>query len=171
MTAIRELLRNFPPILGEAGQPGYLVVALARQQSIVATLQDLGPSQREALARDWQTGRTVLLAQRQSLRQELRHVRKRGRFGHAVGVLLTGVRDRPGFLLLLIALAALSLVYKDWRWLWAWGAVAALTALFLLWWRAAPRPARVPPPPSPPVVRRRARPAAKARRQPNSSGA
>ena len=49
LAAIRRLLENFPPLLGEAGQPGYLVVALARQQVIVPTFQTLLPSQREAL--------------------------------------------------------------------------------------------------------------------------
>src|SRR5438552_2311156 len=37
LASIRRLLENFPPLLGEAGQPGYLVIALARQQIIVPT--------------------------------------------------------------------------------------------------------------------------------------
>src|SRR5262249_52473977 len=39
LTTIRRLLKNFPPLLGEAGQPGYLVISLARQQVIVPTFQ------------------------------------------------------------------------------------------------------------------------------------
>ena len=70
-----ELLATPMPLMGQAGQPGYLVVALARQQMIVPTLQTLLPSQREALARDWQAGHALLRSIRQFLRQELRVVR------------------------------------------------------------------------------------------------
>src|SRR5205085_2212475 len=69
LTTIRHLLRRFPPLLGEAGQPGYLVVALARQEMIVQTFRTLLPSQRERLAQDWQSGRELLVSHRQFLRQ------------------------------------------------------------------------------------------------------
>src|SRR5262249_42430798 len=41
LTRIRDLLRDFPPLLGGAGQPGYLVASLARQPLIVPTFQML----------------------------------------------------------------------------------------------------------------------------------
>ncbi|HMC65665.1 MAG TPA: hypothetical protein VKI65_12065, partial [Gemmataceae bacterium] len=64
LSTVRQLLRNFPPLLGEAGQPGYSVIALARQQLIGQTFQGLLPSQREVLARDWKDGHTLLKAHR-----------------------------------------------------------------------------------------------------------
>ena len=41
MQALTQLIQSFPSRLGQAGQPGYLVLALARQQLIVPTLQTL----------------------------------------------------------------------------------------------------------------------------------
>ena len=55
-------------LLGQAGQPGYLVLALARQELMVPMLQSLLPSQREALARDWQAGHDLLVNHRAFLR-------------------------------------------------------------------------------------------------------
>ncbi len=109
LQTIRELLRTFPPLLGEAGQPGYLVVALARQQLIVPTFQTLLPSQRQALARDWQAGQALLVDHRQFLRQELRGLRHRSRFGRAGRALKSACTDHPGFWLFLLALVALNL--------------------------------------------------------------
>ena len=71
------------------------------------------PSQREALARDWWAGRTLLTEHREYLRQELRGLRKKsftGRFFRAVWWAIT---DQPGRLLLLIALLAINVAL--WR--------------------------------------------------------
>src|SRR5439155_7526630 len=91
-----ELLPSATPLLGEAGQPGYLVLALARQQMIVPMLQTLLPSQREALARDWQAGHALLRSVRQFLRQELRVTRRRRGWKHALRLTGSGLRDHPG---------------------------------------------------------------------------
>jgi hypothetical protein len=111
--ALRTSLRGFPPLLGTAGQPGYLVASLARQQTVVPTFQTLLANQREALARDWWAGRTLLQTHREYLRQELRGLRKKstlGRIGRAVRAFLT---DQPGWLLLLLALVAINIAI--WR--------------------------------------------------------
>src|SRR5262249_46493534 len=76
LARIQSLLHGFPPVLGEAGQPGYLVVALARQAAPVPTFQTLLPSQREALAQHWETGRKLLIAHHRFLRQEARARRR-----------------------------------------------------------------------------------------------
>lgn len=110
---IRDLLPEFPPLLGEAGQPGYLVHALSRQPMIVPTFRSLLDSQREALARDWRSGKMLLEVHRQFLRDELRSLRRK----NVVGKLLRPVRavflDQPGLLLLFVALLALALAL--WR--------------------------------------------------------
>jgi hypothetical protein len=110
---IREALQEFPPLLGEAGQPGYLVIALARQQTIVQTFQALLPSQREILNRDWESGHTLLTAHRQFLRQELRTLRKRTFVGRAFRVVEAAVDEHPGMILLALAMVALALAL--WR--------------------------------------------------------
>jgi hypothetical protein len=173
MTAIRELVRTFPPLLGEAGQPGYLIVALARQQMIVPMLQTLLPSQREALARDWQAGHGQLLAHSRFLRQQLHMLRRRSRWQHALRASLRSLIDHPSLLLLLMALLALNLAFPGLRELWLRQVIffsALLGLKTLLWWlslRPLQHLGRLPPavasPPS--------RPAVRLGRQPNSSRA
>jgi hypothetical protein len=111
MGVIRDLLPSAMPPLGEAGQPGYLVLALARQQLIVPMLQTLLPSQREALARDWQAGHAVLRSARLFLRQELRTARRRRGWRRALRLISAGLRDHPGTVLFLLAWVAVNLSY------------------------------------------------------------
>jgi hypothetical protein len=111
---IARLCRRFPRILGEAGQPGCLVLSLARHDP-VPTYRSLEASQREALRRDWQAGRNLLLAHRDFLREqaaELRFMTRRQRFGRAFRAFFT---DQPGALFLLVALAlANALIWWSW---------------------------------------------------------
>jgi hypothetical protein len=113
LITLRTQLKSFPPLLGQAGQPGYLVVALARQQVIVPTFQTLLPSQREALARDWRAGLKLLHAHLQFLRQELRATRKRGVFSRTIRAIRSTFIGHFGLLLLL--LAGLAVVVALWR--------------------------------------------------------
>jgi hypothetical protein len=108
MTQIRTGLEKFPPLLGAAGQPGYLVVSLARQQVVVPTYQTLLPSQRIKLAADWQLGLQLLAEHREFLRQELRLHRKKSPLTRAV-LATRSFLDKPGGILLLVALLALNL--------------------------------------------------------------
>jgi len=173
MHAIRELLQTFPPLLGKAGQPGYLVLTLARQEMIVPMLQALLPSQREVLARDWQAGHNLLLAHRSFLRQELRALRKRKRWVQGLRSLATGLFNHPSLLLVLLGLVALNLAIPALREMWL-NQVLAFAVLFgfrlISWWLSL-RPTKIVGPRPPALVRRRARAAPVVRRQPNSSGA
>jgi hypothetical protein len=110
LTAARQLLQDFPPILGQAGQPGYLVVVLSRQQMIVQTFRSLLPSQREALAKDWLKALELLAAHRRFLRDELWALRRRGWLWRGFRVVRALVLDHPGLWLLLLALLAVNLV-------------------------------------------------------------
>ncbi|GIW79990.1 MAG: hypothetical protein KatS3mg105_1797 [Gemmatales bacterium] len=112
---LQELLEEFPPILGRPGQPGYLVFALARQPLVVPTFRNLLPSQREALARDWQAARTMLLVHRRFLRDELRHYRKNRPLGRAWRWLRSLLSDYPGIILIFLSLLALLL--SVWTWI------------------------------------------------------
>ncbi|MBL8799306.1 MAG: hypothetical protein JNM56_35805 [Planctomycetia bacterium] len=111
LTIIRQQLQDFPPLLGQAGQPGYLVIALARQPEIVKTFLALSPAQRRGYVRDWQAGLTFLAAYRLFLREELTAMRRRGR----VGRLLLGVKslvvEHPTIWLLLLALLTANLAW------------------------------------------------------------
>jgi hypothetical protein len=113
LRTIRELLRGFPRLLGQAGQPGYLVVALSRQQVVVPTFASLLPSQREALARDWKAGHHLLTAHRQFLRAELRAMRRKSPWRWGVRAVRAFINDHPGLVLLI--LGALALLVAYWR--------------------------------------------------------
>lgn len=108
---VRSLLRGFPPLLGEAGQPGYLVLALP--ELTPAEAQALSPQQREGLARDWKAAGKLLAAHRDFLRQELRARRGwtfRERLAHRVRA---AFRDQPAAVLFLLGLLALNIAI--WR--------------------------------------------------------
>jgi hypothetical protein len=121
LEATRDALQDFPPLLGEAGQPGYLVLTLARQPAVVPTFQALLSSQREALARDWWAGRTFLQAHREFLRQELRTLRRKGLLYRGARALRSFLSEHPGGVLVLLALLALNgvlwlaILAPDWR--------------------------------------------------------
>jgi hypothetical protein len=120
LKAVREGLEGFPALLGEAGQPGYSVVVLARQPAPVPIFQTLLPGQRETLAQHWKGGQQLLQAHREYLRQEIQSLRKRGRLGRAWRAARHTVTDQPGILLLLLALIALNIAiwrqYLDFEW-------------------------------------------------------
>ncbi|OAI38940.1 hypothetical protein AYO40_01505 [Planctomycetaceae bacterium SCGC AG-212-D15] len=112
LNEIEELLEDFPRLLGEAGQPGYLVLALAQQPTLVPTFRGLSPSQREALARDWNAALEVLLQHRSFLRGELRCLRKQRLLTRGVRALTTFVSDHA--LLFAIAAGAMGLLLAAW---------------------------------------------------------
>jgi hypothetical protein len=112
LETVAALLKKFPPLLGEAGQSGYLVLALT-QVDTVKVFQSFSPHQREALSRDWRSGVKLLAAHRDFLRQELRAMRKRPfrqRLVHATWSLIV---DQPAVALLLLALLAINVAL--WR--------------------------------------------------------
>jgi hypothetical protein len=116
LNAIHRHLRHFPPLLGEAGQPGFYVVALARQSKplMVPTFRMLLPMQREVLARDWRDGLKLIQAHGRFLRGEVRALRRATRWarvGRAVRALLHEHRFELGLLIALLAAAFALLVY------------------------------------------------------------
>jgi len=105
---VQALLEEFPPLLGEAGQPGYLVLALT-QVTIKRTFEGLSVSQREALSRDWQAGLKLLVAHRDFLRGELLAMRTRSFAKRLVRAVRSFLADRPvAALLILLGLLALN---------------------------------------------------------------
>ncbi len=109
---ITAFLKRFPPLLGEAGQPGYLVLALS-QVDTVKVFRSFSPHQREALSRDWSAGLKLLKAHRDFLRQELRALRKRSLRQRLLRASWSLIVDQPGTVLLLLALLALNVAL--WR--------------------------------------------------------
>jgi hypothetical protein len=104
------LLRRFPPILGHAGQPAYLIASLARQEDPILTYRQLQTLQRVALQRDWHCGRKLLRAHNAFLLDELRALRRLTRwerFRRAVRTILT---DQPAVTGLLVVLLLINLV-------------------------------------------------------------
>jgi hypothetical protein len=110
---ISEELEEFPPLLGEAGQPGYMLLTLAEMESSRDILK-LDEAQRQLLRSHWEAGRKFLLAHRDFLRRELRALRQRShreRLAWAVQIFL---RDRPA-LAVLALLGLLALAIALWR--------------------------------------------------------
>lgn len=113
LSEIRELLEEFPPLLGQAGQPGYLVLALARQPMVVPTFRSLSRSQRVALARDWRAGKVMLEVHRRFLRDELKTVRCQSRVARMWRSVCAFLTEQGVALLLLALLVAANLLL--WR--------------------------------------------------------
>jgi hypothetical protein len=112
LSEITDLLRGFPPLLGEAGQPGYLVLALT-QVDTIKVFQSFSPHQREALSRDWSSAIKLLTAHRDFLRRELRALRKRPFRQRILRASWSLIVDQPGTVLLLLALLAINVAL--WR--------------------------------------------------------
>src|SRR5262249_147640 len=113
MEEVEVLLQGFPRLMGEAGQPGYLVITLAQLDQPIKSFQTLSPSQREALDRDWQSGHKLLKEHLGFLREEIRAMRKRGPGDRLLRATRSFLNDHPGALLLLLGLLALNIAI--WR--------------------------------------------------------
>jgi hypothetical protein len=107
LKVIAETLEDFPPFLGQPGQPGQHVATIARQRSLVDTFKKLDLHQREALAKDWLAGRMLLSYHSQFLRQRMRSVRKMGRLGRLYRAVEATLNDHPGYVFLGLAFFAL----------------------------------------------------------------
>lgn len=115
LTSIRQELEALPRSIGAAGEPGYLVVTLARQSAIVPTFQTLQPSQRLALARDWQAGRTALCDHQRFLRAEARALRRLTRVQRSAWAVRVFLNEHPGGLLVALCLFVLALLLLAWQ--------------------------------------------------------
>ena len=117
---MRSLLRHFPRLLGAAGQPGYLVVTLARQDDATRSFQALDPGQRDALSRDWAAGRKLIAAHRDFLRQEVRALRRLTWKQRLLRAAYAAVADQPTTFFLLLLLVAVNIAlwraYSFWVW-------------------------------------------------------
>jgi hypothetical protein len=109
---VEEALESYP-LLGEAGQPGYLIVSLT-QFDRARDLQNLAPGTRESLQRDWQAGLRFLEAHRDFLRAELRRHRRRSRAERLVRIVRACLNEQP-LVALLVLMALLALGIAVWR--------------------------------------------------------
>jgi hypothetical protein len=105
---ISDALEDFPPLLGEAGQPGHLLLALAERETARDILK-LDAHQRESLQRDCKAGLKLLRAHRDFLREEMRAVRRRGWRERWFRAIRSFVNERPA-LAILTLLGLLALV-------------------------------------------------------------
>jgi hypothetical protein len=90
---VEDKLEDFP-LLGEAGQPGYMIVSLTQLEKARA-LQGLNTSQRESLSRDWKAGRKFLEAHQVYLRAELRAHRRRSWAGRMLRTVRAFFNEEP----------------------------------------------------------------------------
>jgi hypothetical protein len=107
---IEDALQDGHAPLGEPGQPGYRVVALAGQEPVIERFKALDEHHREALARDWNAGREALRAYRRLLHEQVRDWRRLGtgkRLRRVIDGLLT--RHRYAVLVALSVATVLAL--------------------------------------------------------------
>ncbi len=71
MEALFDVMEEYPRFVGQPGQPGYRVVALARLQMTAQMFQALDRKQRALLAKDWRVSRQLLMTHRQFLDERL----------------------------------------------------------------------------------------------------
>jgi hypothetical protein len=110
---VDEELGEFPPPLGEAGQPGYMLVALTEVNA--RTIQALAPSQRESLRRDWEGGLNFLQFHRDFVLGRLLVLRRMGKLERALHAARTRLNEQPLIGLALFALGLLALFIAIWR--------------------------------------------------------
>ena len=112
---IDEFLLSFPALIGQPGQPGYRVLALAHDDKPADMFKGLDAGERDALARDWVAAQALLQAHRQFLRQELKVLRHRGVLVRLSSQLRATVYDHPLLvslgLLLVIAAACTAILF------------------------------------------------------------
>ena len=104
---IEELLQEQPSLLGQPGQPGYRVLALAHHEPIADGFKALDEQQRDLLARDWIAGRMMLRAHRQFLCQQVKRLRHCTPWQRLRRALDATLNDHRGWVLLVLALVAL----------------------------------------------------------------
>jgi hypothetical protein len=100
-----ELTWDFPRILGQPGQPGYRVVAMARLEMTAQMFKMLDGSQRAAMARDWKAGYEVLRAYRRFLLAHFRFLRSRGFVSRLLQAVRSALNDHPVWVVSGVSLA------------------------------------------------------------------
>jgi hypothetical protein len=71
LAEIDELVHENPDVLGQPGQPGYRLLALATQEPVAARFKALDELDREALSRDWDAGKMLLAEYREFLKSKV----------------------------------------------------------------------------------------------------
>lgn len=112
LSVVGDLLKEFPPILGQAGQPGYQVMTLATMQ-LLKTFQNMDLLQRQSLSLDWYSGRNLLRSHTRFVRNRGKELRKANKFQRFLSGISSILFERIGLILVLIALVALNLAI--WR--------------------------------------------------------
>jgi hypothetical protein len=109
---IEDDLSDFP-LLGESGQPGYMILSLTRLNKS-KNIVNLDPTQRDSLARDWKAVRAFLDAHLEFLRQRAKEVREQG-WMHGSMVAARALLNEQPLAALLILGMLLALGIAVWR--------------------------------------------------------
>lgn len=114
LSELADLMANFPPLLGQPGQAGYRVLALARLRLTASMFKTFHLEQRQALARDWETGQALLRHHHRFLLGELKKIRRLRWLGLAWRFFARTIRDYPSYflyVLLLLSFVGVLLLY------------------------------------------------------------
>lgn len=115
LIALRQALSAENQLVGQPGEPGHRVVLLARQQMSIQTFRALLPSQRIALAEDWEAGRLRLRKHAYLLREEARSSLVKGWGRRVLRPLGRRLVQAPEWSLVVLAVVALVIaVSRQW---------------------------------------------------------
>lgn len=126
LTRVEKLLDQFPPLLGQAGQPGFLVLSLHEQDLTAKKLHSLDPAQRDKLREDWEMGYSLLRAHGRLLSELVAGYRGLGFFGRMAHALRSAMVHQPVVAASLFTLVGVNLLLWGWyayRW---WGGQSLL---------------------------------------------
>jgi hypothetical protein len=116
LTRMDRQLLDFPRLLGQAGQPGYRVVMLAREEHVAEAFKALGPDERETLALDWKIARGVLAAHLQFVRKKVKTLRRLKWWKRLLRPGRVWVNDHPGWALAAVLFAFLFIALSSYYW-------------------------------------------------------
>jgi hypothetical protein len=114
--AIDDILQESPELLGQPGQPGYRVLALARQDDLAEHYKSLDEGQREALAADHAAGRRLLDEYRELLMDEIKGHRRMSHWQRSCRAVDAALTAHRVWIFLSLGLIAALILVAAWYW-------------------------------------------------------
>jgi hypothetical protein len=111
-----DIVQEAPGLLGEPGQPGYRVLALANQDPVVERFKSLDPGQREALAQDFKAGALLLEEYREHLMEEIKGHRRLNSWQRGCRAADAVLTENLIWVFLLLALIVGLILAAVWFW-------------------------------------------------------
>jgi hypothetical protein len=116
LNTIDEILQESPELLGQPGQPGYRVLALARQEPAAEQFKTLDDGQREALTADHAAARRLLDEYRELLMDEIKDHRRLTHWQRSCRAVDAALTANRVWIFLSLGLIATLILAAAWYW-------------------------------------------------------